>query len=299
MIDPKPPELFAERPVRSDFARRGPPYIVRRLMTLGVLAALLGLGLYWGFMREPEVKAPEEIPTIKSEGTYKERPEEPGGLDIPHQDVQVYQALDPNKASAKPEIEHLLPPPETPLASAALPPVQQSASTTPPLESLTSSSAPPPQSVPAVTPSAPVVTTVMKSEPAPKVEEKAPAEEVKPASEKIVVAPPVPPAEPKTIDQVIKRVTTNKATASAASSGYVAVQLASLPDQSSAQTMTAKLQSKYSSVLGSSKLHVVRADLGSKGVYYRIQSHTMSEDQAKSICANLKSMKAGCIIVRP
>src|SRR5580658_4513994 len=101
MTNQPPPELFAQRPVQSTFSkdsadrsvrmRRGPPYAVRRLITVSVLLLIVCGGLYWAFgNRMPAV--PGEIPTIKAEGSYKQRPQQPGGIEIPHQDVQVYQA---------------------------------------------------------------------------------------------------------------------------------------------------------------------------------------------------------------
>ena len=115
---PPSPELFvSERPVHSDYARER-AYARRRIVTLIVLAFVLGGAGYafWG----RGAPNPADIPTIKAEGAYKQKPTEPGGIDIPHQDVRVYDQLESKKAVA-PQIEHLLPPPEVPKEALPLP----------------------------------------------------------------------------------------------------------------------------------------------------------------------------------
>ena len=135
-------------------------YAMRRVMTLVFVLLAVGGWLFWEF-GEPADTNPQDIPLVKAEGSYKQRPEEPGGINIPHQDVQVYQELDA-KNNDKDQVEHLLPPPETPQLSQApskMPPVQPTA---PHVESLmtdlSSSNTPPvPTTVyaPQASPSAP------------------------------------------------------------------------------------------------------------------------------------------------
>lgn len=123
MIKQSPPELFSQRPVRSDFGRdTGPVINLRRLFILIGLAVLaIGAGIGVNMMNREEEQVPAEVPTIKAEAPLKERPEQPGGLDVPHQDVTVFQQLEDKKGPdpVKGAIEHLLPPPEMPQAQAA------------------------------------------------------------------------------------------------------------------------------------------------------------------------------------
>lgn len=333
MNEQKPPELFAERPVRSDFARaarRGPPYIVRRLITVFLICAIIGTGVYLK-LGKTSVTVPSEIPTIKAEGSYKQRPEQPGGIDIPHQDVQVYQALDA-KGPPPPQVEHLLPPPEVPMSNTVpqQPPAVAAVAPEPVIESSPPPAAPPVKlettaSQPAPQTAETVPTKSATSSPAPapvaKVE---PVVAPKPASVPVKVTKPVktvsvassaPVTKPKTpsLDQVIQNVTAQTKTSSpapaeavdgnqtqttAAPDGDFAVQLASMPDKEAAQKTMAKLQSRFASNLGSTQLRVVKADLGSKGIYYRIQSQPLSEAKAKSLCSSIKTSSAGCILVR-
>ncbi len=61
--------------------------------------------------------------------------------------------------------------------------------------------------------------------------------------------------------------------------------------------MMEKMQKKYATELRGAKLHIVRADLGQRGVYYRIQSQVLSGTEANRICSSLKRVNAGCIFV--
>src|SRR5689334_6764267 len=93
-------------------------YRVRRIITCIVLVLLVAGAGYAIFSLN---RKPGEIPTIQAEGTLKQKPEQPGGLDVPNQDVLAYQQID--NSGAKPgATEHLLPPPETPQPAAAPPP---------------------------------------------------------------------------------------------------------------------------------------------------------------------------------
>ena len=61
-----------------------------------------------------------------------------------------------------------------------------------------------------------------------------------------------------------------------------------------------RLKKKHSDVLGKLAVHVVRADLGAKGVFYRIRlGPAQSKDQARSICATLSKRGQGCLVIAP
>lgn len=319
MNDPKPPELFAERPVRSDFARgarRGPSYAMRRVITLFVICIIIGSGLYYWKNHRATPSAPEQIPTIKAEGNYKQRPEHPGGIDIPHQDVQVYQSLD-NKNAPPPVVEHLLPPPEVPQSNTVAPRPTVVINDAPAaLESLT-----PPAAKIETTASQLASTTPQPSGPTAAPSASATAAAVAPVVPTPAAAPaPQPAAVSKAatkaaqanLDQVFKDIAVKPDSATTASTtdvenapstvlpaGTTAIQLASIPDKASAQSALNKLQTQYASLLKPTQLRLVKADLGAKGIYYRIQSQPVSEDRAKSLCSALKANKAGCILVRP
>lgn len=288
MMNPSPPELFAERPIRSDFTR-GPSYRVRRIITVSVIALLAVFGIYFAFGHK---HTPTEIPVIAAEGPYKQKPDQPGGMDIPHQDVQVYQEIGGADAPASP-VEHLLPQPETPKAPAARPnAVPMDAAPPATINSDMAATGAPEALTPAAAPVAAVQTTVTPEAAAPKPAQTitvVPPAKAKPVA-KVKAAAKLKAAKPTSITQILE--------SNAGSKSTPVVQLASVSDPAAAKSMAEKLQSQYSAFLGGATLRVVKADLGAKGTFYRIQSQPVSADMASQICAALKNHNAGCLIVR-
>lgn len=85
---------------------------------------------------------------------------------------------------------------------------------------------------------------------------------------------------------------------SAIEPGSSYVQLASISAESAAPKEWAKLQKTFPSLSGA-EYRVQRADLGAKGVFFRIQAGPMSKDSAKSVCDSIKAQKpGGCLIVQ-
>lgn len=381
----------ARRPIRSEFARLGPTFAARRVVTAVIALAVLGGALYVTLGLGGHGTS-QEVPVIKAEGDYKEKPEDPGGIDIPHQDVQVYQKLDQQGGDA-PLAEHLLPQAETPQAqlmpsgtttfsdnatieAAHLPsasdnnvqqPVQGQGGSeiSAPDASVASAASNVATNVesaaaavsgavaasggtsvvaePAAAPSVPVATTSspVASSGAPALSVPASTHDANAAAsvsssvgaKPVSVAPapapaPIPsvpvastsPHVPETVSTASKKTEATvaaisqslasapapkikpqapAATASSSGGRGGAVQLASFPDRAVAEQSIDKMQAKYGAHLGGAKLRVVQADLGAKGIYYRIQSQQLPESKAKEICAALKSMKAGCLVVHP
>lgn len=87
------------------------------------------------------------------------------------------------------------------------------------------------------------------------------------------------------------------APAPAAAGSYV--QLSSQRSEADAMTSYRVLQGKYPGILGSRQATVRRADLGSKGVYYRaLVGPFASTDEATQFCVNLQSAGGKCIVQR-
>jgi cell division septation protein DedD len=90
--------------------------LVAALFGAGVAAASAG-GLWWTWHAMVGARPPGEVPLLKADGRpWKARPEQPGGYQVPNQDMFFY---DPSNPKAR--IERLLPPPEEPLPRSALP----------------------------------------------------------------------------------------------------------------------------------------------------------------------------------
>ncbi|MCG6205914.1 SPOR domain-containing protein [Rhodopseudomonas sp. HC1] len=88
------------------------------------------------------------------------------------------------------------------------------------------------------------------------------------------------------------------AEAPVSSGGYV-VQISSQRSEADAKASYRALQGKFPSVLGSRPPLIKRADLGSKGVYYRAMVGPFgTPDEAQQVCGNLKSAGGQCVVQR-
>jgi len=86
---------------------------------------------------------------------------------------------------------------------------------------------------------------------------------------------------------------------SAAEVGNYVVQLSSQQSEAEAQASFRALQAKYPNVLGSRQPLIRRADLGSKGVYYRAQIGPFATvEDANQLCSSLKAVGGQCIVHR-
>jgi cell division septation protein DedD len=93
----------------------GPRLLARRLVQGGValLAVVLFLGVVWyAYTWGSRSAATGEVPVVSApEGSEKVEPEDPGGMDVPHQDTLV---LNQDGEGESGQVERLLPPPEEP-----------------------------------------------------------------------------------------------------------------------------------------------------------------------------------------
>ena len=78
-------------------------------------------------------------------------------------------------------------------------------------------------------------------------------------------------------------------------SGDYVVQLAAMQEEAGTRAAFAKLQAKFSA-LQPLKLDVQKADLGEKGVFYRIRAGYLSETAAQRLCDQLKAAGQGCLV---
>jgi hypothetical protein len=91
----------------------------------------------------------------------------------------------------------------------------------------------------------------------------------------------------------------NSAGTEAASGGKFAVQVSSQRSEAEANAAYRTLQSRYPNVLSGRSSFVRRADLGSRGVYYRTMVGPFATgEQASQLCSSLKAAGGQCIIHR-
>lgn len=254
--------------------------VVGVLIFAGGVLFLFGGGIGGGVTGGPP-------PTLEADPSpTKIRPTE-GGLDEEvRPDRLVYERL---AGVTRPSVERLLPAPEMPMPRPIVvpdvPPVPDEpvrpVLLAPPTEPVT-------QTAPAVSPSPvppPAPATVVPA-PTPAAVPPTASPQTPPPPAAAPQAPPthaVPP-EPKLLSD---------------GTGKWRIQLASVRTEAEATSEWRRLSSRYGDVLGGVAMAVTKADLGDRGVYYRVQGTGVDENRARWICDRLKSQNVGCVVVRP
>ena len=317
------PTMSVAGPRDDDYARVSRDGSRRRIAVVAVVVIALALasvgGASWYAGRQ-DAQIAGEPPLIRAEpGLTKQRPAEAGGLEVPHQDVLVFEQLTPT-APSEPRVERLLPRPEAPVppvtlraapplaldtaAGAAPPAVAQEAAA--PVVGQPAPQAPAATTVVTVpTPPRPVVSIETMPIPAPPETASAPVPTAAPVAP--VATAEAVPAEPAPAQAAPVAppagAPTEVAVLPAAGSAVVAagwrVQIGSFRDRQAGEGEWTRLQQKHADMLGGLALHVQRANLA-RGTFYRIQVGAFeSRDAADTLCGQLKSRNQDCLVVQP
>lgn len=286
----------------------------RNLLNIGVFAgAIIVFGgiIFYAYNQGMRAGTESVAPILRADTSpTKIRPEQPGGMEVPHQDKLVYDRLNPASNTPPGEVERLLPPPETPMerpraemaepatdmpmaeeGEGAVAAMGEGAAEEPAYQP------PAPQPVPTYAP--PVAT------PAPVPQQQQPVQTPAPqqpqqllpqqqqAPAKPVATPPATAPAPKPAPVPAATIPAKPATGGAA----VRIQVAAVDAESKAAAEWQRLQRKFAGELGGLPMRTVRVELP-KGIFYRIQGGPVDEARAKQICAAMAAQGAGCSIVR-
>ena len=224
--------------------RRRWPAAVLTAVVMAVFAGGLWFFYHQG-ARQSAVPGPgDPVPLIRAdERPMKIKPDQPGGMPVPDQNVSVYDQK-PGAAA----VEKLLPPPEQPMPRPA---PKEAAGPQPPAAAAPKPAASQQQAAAAPAPKAPA----------------------KPAAKETQAAAP----------------------AKSIPAGPVRIQLASLRSPEAAKEEWARLKREHPDSLGKLTAVAVKADLGDKGVWYRVQTQVFDDAAAADrLCADLKKQKIGC-----
>ena len=248
-----------------------------------VLVLAGGAGAGWMYLQDDtaEVAGNGNVPLILApKFKLKEEPVDPGGMKVPDRDKLVYDRMAGEGAGQPGGVERLLPPPETPIEPPkALEPAPKAVS-----EAALPEKAPEPPAPPAP--------SVAKIEPQP-----APPPAAAPKPEVAAQPAPAPVATPAPAP-VPAPSPSYKATASAGQ-GYV-VQLSAVRTEQAAQSEWRRLIKAHPDVLGALESVIQRADLGDKGIFYRVRAGWFtSRAEAKAVCDELATRNVGCLIAKP
>lgn len=78
------------------------------------------------------------------------------------------------------------------------------------------------------------------------------------------------------------------------------IQLAASRAAKAARSEGERLKKKHADLLGAYSVRVMRADLGAKGVFYRIRLGALPDRAAaRQVCARLSQRGQGCLVVAP
>lgn len=269
-------------------------------------AAALGfLGLGWyAFSSSGSGDDASEVVTLDAyEDPYKQEPTEKGGMEFPHQDKTIYDALDGNTRDEG--AEKLFPEPEEPV----IPEVEETAKAAEDATTQEGDAESYVAQVPATEKAEKVADAkedaakkveAAAEKPAPVNAEKAP-EPIKVEVPKPIVAPTPKPVEAAPVIKTptppkapVQQVAPKPAAQAPATGGSYAVQLGAFKSDAEAKQQWSKISAKHGSILGGTKSVVVRADLPN-GTFYRLRAVGFaSEAAAKSACASLSGAGQGC-----
>ncbi len=253
------------------------------------------------------------LPTVQAEaGPEKEKPSDPGGLQVPYQDQLV---LNQGEAGATaPRIERLLPPPEAPLPApelAEIAPSYDEPVDAAPLEGeiglpTGEAGALQPAGEPAGEPSetaaeAQAAETVPELPAAPSAQA---AQDVAGSQGQAGETPSVATQATTTQVTTTQATTTQATTTQAATTqatqaaGDFAVQLVSLKDSGAAKKEWSRLQGVFPQLLGDKSLLLQSADVAGIGKVYRLRAGPFAtRAKAAKVCAQLKSKQQDCLVV--
>ncbi len=119
----------------------------------------------------------------------------------------------------------------------------------------------------------------------------------KPAEPAVTKPPETKAPEPK---QEVAAVTPASPAPLAVPAGAFQVQLVSVPTEEAAQSEWKRISGRHQDLFAALTPAVTKADLGEKGIYYRLRAGPLADKAAADqLCAALAADKIGCIVVKP
>lgn len=258
--------------------------------------------LWYAYPRGADRYDGMDVPIIRADNDpYKMKPDDPGGMHIPHQDSTVFEPLE--MVDGERRVEHLLSDTEEPMGRPTSKTDRTLGLNLETTESLfvekganveegANLNAGAEKDMPITdTETIPVLNDGIVIE----VEEATTPSPVAVNTVKLPRQKPVVKAVPKpaVVTEAVK-VAPKEFVKPTAGDRYI--QLGAFRDYTAAQDKWVKVLQKNKSLLSGLAHKIQRADLGSKGIYYRLQAGSVSEKSGRNICAKIKG--SACILVK-
>lgn len=252
------------------------------VVLLGLLVAVLLFSgvLFLAYQQGMKEGARNAPPVIEADGSpIKVAPDEPGGMEIPNTDKLIYDRMN-GEDPAEPGVEQLLPQAEEPMTVEERTP------------------APKPDTLEVAPPSLAIV-------PDPEAAAAAEAETAAGANSggNTVIPVPVKPVsrgQPAPVQPTVLPPAAVPATPAApqtAANGRFVIQIAAFRDQVQAAAGFARLRTTYPDLIVGLTPDVQEADLGERGIYYRLRVGAFAtKDAASALCTRLKGRGQDCIV---
>ena len=277
---------------------------------LGTLAGIVLAGVVAWFVLAPQYKqAHKDVPTIhRPETAVKVKPENPGGMDIPNQDKDIYNLVE-KKDVDNTVVENLLPTPEQPKLPDIVPEVTDVNATdideivdvvseensedvaAKPQDLLEENKTEVKETAQKAEEKAEKTaddTTKAVTETKEKVEEKA-AEVAQTVKEQAQAAE-------KTVEKTVEKVAEKPAVVA---NGKWQVQLVASSNKAAVEKVWSDASSKYAGVLKGLPHEIQNVDLGAKGTMYRLRAGSFaSKEDAQKVCNALKAKGMNDCIVK-
>ena len=285
---------------------------------LGTFAGIVLAGVVAWFVLAPQYKeAHKDVPTIHRQQTaVKVKPENPGGMDIPNQDKDIYNLVE-KKDVDNTVVENLLPTPEQPKLPDIVPEVTDVNATNIDeiVDEVVDESAAAEQKADEAMPNKPEdllkegkdaaeAKAAEVKEQAEQVADKV-AEQAKEtaATAKEEVKQAAKETEKKVEKEAAKveeKVAEKKTEiAKTVAGGKWQIQLVASSNKAAVEKTWADVSSKYGSVLGGMPHEIQNVDLGAKGTMYRLRAGSFAgKEDAQKVCNALKAKGMNDCIVK-
>lgn len=259
--------------IRDDESARGPLILALALGVLIVFAAVV-----WNTYRQGVRGEDGELPMVTAEtDAYKRVPDEPGGMEFDDLDRRLYDALD---GSTRP-----------PASQPASVDAQTALLAGPPRDLRPSAASPSNSSAPRDTVESEDLAPVER-QPAPEPAQEEPSGFTDEADIDVDPAPVAEQPKPELRGEPDGKF-------AFASSGSFLVQISAVRSEDAANEAWSRLAQRHPEIFAGARKSVERADLGARGVFYRLRAGSFETREAASrFCDAYKQAGGDCIIVR-